>query len=475
MSESYDVVVVGAGPNGLTAAIVAAQRGLSTLLIEGADTVGGGARSGALTLPGFVHDTCSAVHPMGVASPFWRALPLGDHGLEWITPDVACAHPFDDGSAALVCNSLDETATRLGIDGAAWRSSVGAVARMWPKIEGDVLGPIGVPRSPFAFAIFGARALLPASLFAGLRFSTAQAQALFAGVAAHSVLPLEEPGTAAFGLVLSAVGHVYGWPVPRGGSGAITGALASYFRSLGGAIETGRSVRALADLPTSRVVLLDTTPRAAARIAGERLGVGARHALMRFRPGPGVWKVDWALSGPIPWAAAECAQASTVHVGGTMEEIAHAERQVAEGACAERPFVLVTQPSLFDTSRAPRGSHTAWGYCHVPNGASFDMTARIEAQVERFAPGFGKRILARAVRGPRELEAENANLTGGDITGGANTLGQLLLRPSARMYRTGARGVYLCSASTPPGGGVHGMCGYHAARRAIRDEFGSGP
>jgi len=472
VSDTYDVVVVGAGPNGLSAAIVAARCGLSTLIIEANGTVGGGARSGALTLPGFVHDTCSAVHPMAVASPFWRTLPLADHGLEWITPPGACAHPLDDGSACLISNSLDETAARLGPDAAAWRASIGAIARMWPKIEADVLGPIGLPRAPMSYAAFGMRALLPASLFARLRFSTPAAQALFAGVAAHSILPLERAGSAAFGLVLSAVAHVHGWPIPRGGSGAITRALASYFRSLGGTIVTGQPVGTIAELPNSRIMMFDTAPQAVARIAGERLSGPARRALERFRPGPGVWKVDWALSGPIPWSAAECGQASTVHVGGTVQEIALAERQVARGMCAERPFVLATQPSLFDSSRAPAGAHTAWGYCHVPNGSSFDMTARIEAQVERFAPGFGERILARAVQGPHALEAGNANLIGGDITGGANTLMQLLLRPSWRMYRTGARGVYLCSASTPPGGGVHGMCGYHAAVRAIREAFG---
>ncbi|MDQ6829224.1 MAG: NAD(P)/FAD-dependent oxidoreductase [Gemmatimonadota bacterium] len=472
MAETYDVVVIGAGPNGLSAAIVAASRGLSTLVIEAAQTAGGGTRSADLTLPGFVHDVCSAVHPMGRASPFFRSLPLAEHGLHWISPPAACAHPLDDGEAALVMNSVDETARLLGPDERAYQSLIGTIARDWEKLESDALSPIGIPRHPLLFAKFGLKALMPASTLARRRFSTEKARALFAGLAAHAILPLESLGSSAIGLVLAAVGGVYGWPIPRGGSQAIANALVSYLQSLGGVVRTGQRIESLDELPPCKIVLADTGPPALARIAGARLSSTNRRALEHFRYGPGVFKVDWALSAPIPWASAECLRSATVHVGGTLDEISESERLPWQGRCAERPFVLVTQPSLFDDSRAPAGKHTAWGYCHVPSGSPVDMTARIEAQIERFAPGFRDMVLARASRGPWMLEQENANLVGGDIAGGANDLAQLFLRPTRRMYRTGAKSIYLCSASTPPGGGVHGMCGYHAATRAIQDEFG---
>ncbi|MGQ0767223.1 MAG: phytoene desaturase family protein [Gemmatimonadota bacterium] len=468
MRQRYDVVVVGAGPNGLTAAIVAARSGLSTLVIEASPTVGGGTRSAELTLPGFIHDVCSAVHPMAVASPAFRSFPLYDHGLEWITPPVACAHPLDQGEAALLHNSLAETVRGLGSDGKAYRSAIGSVVSTWSKLESDILSPIGVPSRPLAFARFGIKALFPAAGFARLRFATEPTRSLFAGLAAHSILPLERAGSSAVALVLAAAAHTRGWPIARGGSQSIANALASYLRSLGGEISTGTTITSIDQLPTNRIALFDTSPRALSRIAGALLTGRVRRGFERFRHGPGVFKVDWALAGPIPWTAAECSRAGTVHVGGSLAEIAHSEREPWLGNCAERPFVLVAQPSLFDQSRAPPGKHTAWGYCHVPNGSTIDMTTRIEAQVERFAPGFRDLILVRAVRGPATLELDNANLVGGDISGGANDLLQLFARPTPRLYRTGTRGIYLCSASTPPGGGVHGMCGYHAATRAIR-------
>ncbi len=470
MPPTYDVVVVGAGPNGLSAAITAARQGLSTLIVEAADTPGGGLRSAELTIPGFVHDVCSAVHPMAVASPFFQSLPLAEHGLRWINAPVACAHPLDDGHAVLIAGTVDDTARALGADADAYRSIVGWLVQHWRELAPAVLGPLGWPKHPVLLARFGLEALMPATLLARTRFRGERARALFGGLAAHSLLPLDWPASSAIGLVLGAVAHAYGWPIPQGGSQALATALASYFVSLGGAIRTGEPITTLDELPPSRIVLCDTSPRALVRLAGARLPSGVRRAFERFRYGPGVWKVDWALSGPIPWMAPDCRDAGTVHIGGTLAELAESERAPWRGSVSERPFVLLAQPSIFDPSRAPAGRHTAWAYCHVPNGSCADMTERIEAQIERFAPGFRESIIGRAVRGPRTLEEYDANLLGGDISGGANTLRQLFLRPTWRRYGTGVRGLYLCSASTPPGGGVHGMCGYHAASWAIRAE-----
>jgi len=463
--------VIGSGPNGLTAAIVLARAGLRTTVFEAQPTIGGGARSAELTLPGFVHDICSAVHPMGVSSPAFAGMPLVEHGLEWIHPDLPLAHPFDDGAAAVLARSLDETCAGLGADGDAYRRVAAPLVRRWPALIHEVLQPVPhLPASPLLMARFGALALWPATTLARRLFRTEAARALFTGIAAHSVVRLDALGTAAAWCLLGLAAHAGGWPIPRGGSQRIANALASYFESLGGRIVTNTPIHSLEDLRAedAACILCDVTPRQFLALAANRLPDRYSRQLEAYRYGPGVFKVDWALRAPIPWKAAACARAGTVHLGGTLDEIAAAERAPFEGAPAERPFILLVQPSLFDSSRAPAGMHTAWAYCHVPNGSTEDMTARIEAQVERFAPGFGATILARHTFAAAELERHNANLIGGDITGGANDLKQLIVRPTLSFYRTPLEGVYLCSSSTPPGGAVHGMCGYHAARLALR-------
>jgi phytoene dehydrogenase-like protein len=465
-----DAVVVGAGPNGLAAAIEMACAGLSVRVLEAADTVGGGARSAELTLPGFVHDVCSAIHPLGIASPFFRSLPLADHGLEWVEPPAALAHPFDDGGAALLARSPDAAMPTLGEDDERWRRLFAPLVRDPESLLDEILAPLHVPAHPLTLARFGLRALLPATTVARRSFRGARARGLFAGLAAHSMLPLERPPSAAFALMLGLLGHAVGWPFPRGGSQALSDALASYLRSLGGEIETGRRVESLAELGATRRVVLDVTPRGRLELAGDRRADRYRSRLERYRYGPGVFKLDWALAGPIPWRADECSRAATVHLGATLEEIAASEAAPAQNRSAERPYVLLAQQSLFDPTRAPAGRHTAWAYCHVPNGSSVDMTEQVESQVERFAPGFRERILARSALGPADLERSNPNYVGGDINGGLADLRQLLTRPVARWspYSTPLPGVFLCSASTPPGGGVHGMCGFHAARAALR-------
>ncbi len=471
----YDAVVVGAGPNGLAAAITLAQAGCSVLVLEANATIGGAARSGELIRPEFVHDLGSAIHPLAFASPFFRTLPLERHGLRWIQPPVALAHPLDGGTAACLRQDLNAPNESLGKDDDAWRRLMQPFVRDWEKLSGEFLQPmLHLPRYPLTLARFGLPALARAGALARLRFREEPARALFAGIAAHSFLPLEAIASAAFGLVLGAAGHAVGWPFPRGGAQAISDALAAHLRDLGGEIETGRRIENLDQLPTARAVLFDLTCWQFAQLAAEQLPVSYRRKLENFRHAPGVFKIDYALSAPVPWQAAGCRAAGTLHLGGTLEEIAASERAVAEGRHSERPFVLVAQQSLFDATRAPENQQTLWAYCHVPHGSEGDMTEAIEQQIERFAPGFRDCVLARHVAGAAALERSNANLVGGDINGGAADLWQLIARPvvSPAPYRTPRRGYYLCSASTPPGGGVHGMCGYHAARTALRDLFG---
>lgn len=472
----YDAVIVGSGPNGLAAAIVLAQEGLSVIVLEAKETIGGGTRTEELTLPGFRHDICSAIHPMGVVSPFLRGLPLAEHGLEWAYSPAAIAHPLDDGTAATLEISLDATASRLGEDEKAYRALMEPFAAKAGQVFDEILRPIvafSLPKNPLLLARFGALGLHSAMSVAA-RFRTTQARALFGGSAAHSFLPLGKMGSASFGLAMMLAGHATGWPAAKGGSAAITDAMASYLRSLGGVIETSRRVRSLRDLPSATVVLFDVTPIQLAYIAADELPSRYLSKLGKFRYGPGAFKVDWALDGPIPWKAAECALSATVHVGGTIEEIAAHERSVFYGRMTEKPFVLVAQQSMFDPTRAPEGKHTGWAYCHVPHGSTEDATEAIERQMERFAPGFRDCILARHTINTAQYEEHNANYVGGDIAGGANTMSQFLTRPFAKVdpYVTPNERIYICSSSTPPGAGVHGMCGYWAARSALKRVFG---
>jgi phytoene dehydrogenase-like protein len=438
--------------------------------VEAAETLGGGTRSAELTLPGFVHDVCSAIHPMAAGSPFWKTLPLAEHGLEWIQPEVTFAHPLDGGKAAAQLRSVEATAERLGRDAEPYRRLMGPLTAGAEGLFADLLGPPKLPRHPLAVARFGLNALRSGRGLAESHFRTPEARALVAGLAAHAVLPLDQRPGAAVALMLGVAGHAVGWPFPRGGAQKIADALASYFRSLGGEVKTGWRVASVDELPPARAVLLDLSPKGVLALAGHKLPGRYRRVLARFRHGPGVFKVDWALAGPIPWLAAECRRAGTVHVGGTLEEVAAAELAPWRREHAERPFVMLTQPGAFDPTRAPAGKTTAWGYCHVPNGSTLDMTARIEAQVERFAPGFRELILARHTTNCAELERLNPNYVGGDIVGGVADLRQVFARPVASLnpYATPAPGLFLCSASTPPGAGVHGMCGYFAARAALR-------
>jgi phytoene dehydrogenase-like protein len=472
-SRIVDAVVVGGGPNGLAAAITLARAGHSVTVFEAAATVGGGARSAELTLPGFVHDVCSAVYPFGRTSPFFRDENLESGGLRWIEPPYAIGHPLDDGSAVLLEREVDATAAGLGPDGDAYRRMIGPIVRDWDRLMPDLLAPFHVPLSPpraLRLARFGLLALRSATSLAR-RFRGERARALFAGAAAHSQIGLTEPISGAAALVMLASAHDDGWPIPAGGASRLSEALAARLEGLGGTIVTGRRIGRLEDLPAHRVALFDVVPSQLLTIAGDRLPQGFRRALARFRPGPGTFKLDLALDGPIPWRAEGLDRAGTVHVGGTLEEIATAEAAVARGRTADRPFVLLVQPSRFDRSRVPADGDTVWAYCHVPNGSTADMTDPILAQVERFAPGFRERILRVTVLGPAQLEAYNANDVGGDIGGGRLDLGQLFTRPSLRLfdpYSTPDPGIFLCSASTPPGGGVHGMSGFHAARSAER-------
>jgi phytoene dehydrogenase-like protein len=466
--NKYDAIVVGAGPNGLAAAIELARSGRSVCIYEANRTVGGGARSAELILPGFIHDVCSAVHPLAAGSPFFSKLPLDKYGLEFIYPPASLAHPFDDGTAVILDRSVEVTSERLGRDERAYRKLFLPIVRRWSDLAGDLLGPPRFPRHPLIVAAFGVRALRSAKGFAESIFTENKTRALFAGLAAHSFLALHQFATAAFGLMLGAMGHAVGWPIARGGSQNIANALAEYFVDLGGEIVTDHRVKSIDELPPARAILCDLTPRQVLYIAGNSLPSGFSRKLESYRYGPGAFKIDWALASPVPWTAKECYQAATVHLGGSFEEIISSEQQVAHGEHAQKPFVILSQPTLFDHSRAPNGQHTLWAYCHVPNGSQMNMTDRIEQQIERFAPGFRDCILARSAMFPIDLENHNANLVGGDINGGSQDLSQMFLRPTFRLYSTPREGLYICSSSTPPGGGVHGLCGYHAAIVALR-------
>lgn len=466
-------IVVGSGPNGLAAAIVLAQAGLRVEVYEAESEPGGAARTLPLTLPGFLHDFGSAVHPMAASSPFFKTLPLEKYGLEWVHGTAPLAHPLEDGTAVALPREMSALDRVLGMDGRRWRALMEPLVEHWDDFLLDALQPVlRLPRHPLRMAGFGLKAFQPARGLVKNEFENARTRAVFAGIAAHSTLSFDQPFSAAAGLLLGAAAHAVGWPVARGGSGAIVRALVAHLESLGGTVVTGKRIDAKAwkELDGEKTLtLFDTTPRALVEIAGERVTAGFRSIAARFKPGPGIFKVDYALSGPVPWKAWECQSAITVHVGGSFEEIGAAEQMVVRGRCAEKPFVLAAQPSLFDETRAPAGKHVLWAYCHVPFGSDVDMTERIEAQIERFAPGFKDCVLERRSWSPAALEQWDANLAGGDISGGAMTMGQFFLRPSRHFYSTGTRGVYLCSSSTPPGGAVHGMCGVHAAKLALRE------
>jgi len=468
--ENLDAVVIGAGPNGLAAAIELARAGRSVLVLEANDTIGGGCRSAELTLPGFVHDVCSAIHPLALASPFFRSLPLERLGVRPLHPEIPLAHPFDDGTAALLRRSVDETAAAFGRDERAYRRLLGPLVDNADGLVHELLGPFRIPRHPIAMARFGLRGLRSAEGLLNGRFDGDAPKALIAGCAAHSILRLDKIPTAAVGLVLAFVAHHVGWPVIEGGSQRLADGLASYLRELGGEIQTGTRVSSLSEVPRSKAVLFDLTPRQVVDIAGHYLPDRYRSRLGKYRYGPGVFKIDWALSEPVPWKNPDCAKASTVHVGGTLPELVASELAPWEGRIPERPYVLVGQQSYFDQSRAPAGKHTLWAYCHVPHGSTADMTDRIEAQMERFAPGFRDVVLARNTMSTEQVEAHNSNYIGGDINGGVQDLGQLFTRPVARLnpYTTPNKRLFICSSSSPPGGGVHGMCGYFGAQAALK-------
>jgi len=469
----YDCVVIGSGPNGLAAAIELQRSGLSVKVLEAKSKLGGGARSEELTLPGFTHDIGSAIHPLGVASPFFSQLPLSDFGLEWVYPPEAVAHPLDNGNTVTLSRSVTETAEQLGTDAEAYRELMQPLVDNWNSIAPDFLGPLRFPKHPLKLAQFGLQALQSSNFLAKRIFSTEEAKGYFSGLAAHSILPLEKTSSAAIGLVLGALGHVVGWPFPKGGAQSITYALAAYFRSLGGEIELDCEVRCTADIPACKATFWDITPWQLLEIEGLHLPRGYRNQLKQFRYGPGIFKVDWALSDPIPFKNPKANQAATIHIGGTLEEIALSERLAWNKQHADKPYVLLVHQSPFDNSRAPEGKHTAWAYCHVPRYSTRDMTEAIVSQIERFAPGFRDTILHKHTMNTRDVHRYNPNYIGGDINGGAQLLTQLFTRPTLSLtpYRTAQKGVYLCSSSTPPGGGVHGMCGYHAARTALKDLF----
>jgi phytoene dehydrogenase-like protein len=475
--KDFDAIVVGSGPNGLAAAITLQQQGLSVFVVEGKSTLGGGMRSSELTLPGFIHDVCSAIHPMAAASPFFNSLPLDKHGLEYIAAPFAAAHPFSDGTAAILETSIQKTAERLGEDKSRYVELFEPLVRDWPLVASELLGPLHLGSHPFAIGRFGLHALLPAQTLVRKHFHTQAGKGLFGGMAAHGMLPFSYISSSAIALALTIQGHRKGWPMIKGGTQQLANALSAYFLSIGGKLQTGFQVHSLKQLPSTRALLLDITPVQLLQMAGQPLSSLYRWQLRKYKYGMGVFKIDWALDSPVPFSSFESHQAGTVHLGGTYEEMAASEKITFEGWHPEKPFVLMAQQSVFDPTRAPAGKHTAWAYCHVPAGSTRDMRNAIESQVERFAPGFKERVLATHTMNTEQLEQYNPNYIGGDINGGRMNVEQLFTRPALRFspYRTSAKGIYLCSSSTPPGGGVHGMCGYHAANRALKDIFNLKP
>ncbi len=473
MKKEYDAVVVGSGPNGLAAAITLQQQNLSVLLLEAKSTVGGGMRTAELTIPGYKHDICSAVHPLGASSPFFTGLPLSQFGLEWIYPEAALAHPFDDGTAAMLYPSIDATAETLGVDNSTYRSFMEPLVEMWEGISTDLLGPFRIPSEIGKTIQFGFHAVKSAESLIK-KFRGEKARGFFGGLAAHSMLPLDRMISASFGMVLGILGHKVNWPCPKGGSQSLANALADYFKSLGGTIQTDNQIHGLKNIPSSTIKLFDVTPRQLLEIVGDNFPPSYRKRMEQFRYGHGVFKIDWAISEPIPFAAATCRQAGTVHLGGTFAEIASAEAAVWNEKHHPKPFVLLSQPSLFDATRAPNKKHTAWAYCHVPRNSTRDMASIIEDQIERFAPGFKDVILAKHTMNTQDMQYYNPNYIGGDINGGVQDIWQHFSRPIMRWspYTTPLKDIYICSSSTPPGGGVHGMCGYHAAKKALSDHFG---
>jgi phytoene dehydrogenase-like protein len=473
METKYDAIVVGSGPNGFAAAITLQRAGLLVLLIEGKEILGGGMHSAELTLPGFIHDVCSAVYPLGEDSPVFKPLQLEQFGLEYLQPEYAVAHPFDDGSAVAIQSSIEITAAQLGKDAGNYKRIFSPLAEEWPSVRSAFVGPLHLSSFTETKARFAYYAISSGRNFAKNQFTTDAAQSLFAGMAAHSMLPLNKLTSSSIGIVLNTVAHINSWPVPKGGAQQITNALAAYFKKSGGEIQTGNMITSLQQLPSSRVVLLDVTPAQLLSIAGEQFSNLYKWQLRRYQYGEGVFKIDWALSRPVPFTNEKCRKATTIHIGGSFDEIYNNEYMISKKAVSDKPFVLLVQPGVIDATRAPEGKETAWAYCHVPNGSKRDMTEEIEKQVERFAPGFKDCILARHVMNTADMQLYNSNYIGGDINGGAATIDQIFTRPVLRLspYRTSAKGVYVCSSSTPPGGGVHGICGYYAARRALKDLF----
>jgi phytoene dehydrogenase-like protein len=465
--SEFDAVVVGSGPNGLAAAITLLQSGKSVLLLEKASVPGGGARSAEITLPGFLHDTCSAVHPLAVCSPFFKSLPLEKYGLKWIHAPLALAHPFDDGSSAILAHSVKETAQSLGDDAKAYEKFMGFWQENWSPLFDEILQtPLHFPKHPLLLMRFGLSAILSVEAFAKKHFRQEKARGLLAGLGGHSFLPLEKAPSAAIALVLAIAAHGEGWPFPQGGSQSLSNALVAHFKSLGGVLRTETFVQSLSDIPKAKYIFFDLMPKQILKICGDELPSGYSKTLENFRLGPGVFKIDYALSAPIPWKSADCKRAGTIHLGQSLEEIADSERAPWNGNVCERPFILLTQPSLFDFTRAPAGKHTAWAYCHVPRGSTVDMRDKINSQIERFAPGFKDIILQEKISTPLDIEKNNPNYFGGDISGGIADFGQLFVRPRLgnNAYKIPQTNYFICSAATPPGAGVHGLCGYHASR-----------